>query len=433
VEDKSQRPTEKVGGLFFYEAIREGQIFRGIVKIKGTVWKKIWGEISKGGSVEKELFKNESSIGRSRKDEYGRVRLEAIPTAREIAQNFDIQKTKNGESYLVVYLLSDVLIRGSFQEYSTQIDDLRVLLEEALGLELNDIPANEWSEGLSPLNGERGHCVRIGRRESWHTRWTLPRPSLLYFQAGSILLFKIEDPTKWKKDIILKVMNEGIGERRAEGYGRVWIDPPFLREERGINVPEDAQGGDTADAAAPVENEVREFIVLLEMAHFRRVFARNARREIYNLISSQNNEGGIFDAIPWGKNTPSASQFGALREAAALGEGKGLEHIERLLKMDLQTNPEQKNISRWSDDWWQWLKGIISNRQCIKQWNIVSQKIWDRAKTSMRFEDKELGTFALLIFIDILCEAIFDRLKHEKRQGIDEEENRDEPRPEGEN
>lgn len=74
IEDSKQRPTENVGGLFTYEAIKKDSVFRGFIKISG----KLWNEIRKSFRSElARLCKSYLSIGQSRKDEQDALSLSA--------------------------------------------------------------------------------------------------------------------------------------------------------------------------------------------------------------------------------------------------------------------------------------------------------------------------------------------------------------------
>ncbi len=137
VDDKSQRPNSNVGGLYTYEAIDSGRTFRGTVRIK----KYLWDKLSGNADVVNKLLFSTFFIGQSRKDEYGKVKLEYNASAKGL-ENYKPELVRN--KYLTVYLVSDVIIRGKNHAYSTDINDLRLALESELGIELEDVPDNEW-------------------------------------------------------------------------------------------------------------------------------------------------------------------------------------------------------------------------------------------------------------------------------------------------
>jgi CRISPR-associated protein Csx10 len=401
VEDDSQRPTAKVGGFFFYEAIKEEQRFSGTVKIKGSLWNELSDE------VKTRLKAGETNIGRSRKDEYGQVSLEFLSSANPTEDTLPLIDAKKGK-YLVVYLLSDILIRGEFQEYSTRLDDLRLTLENALGLKLSDVPEEDWHERISPLGGERGHCVRVGRRESWHTRWTLPRPSLVYFQAGSVLLYKVENPDAWDEKTIRGAMNRGIGDRGAEGYGRFWINPPFLCDrdfsvvisvvkpnESKVIEPDDAE--DLADVD-------KKFLARLTTEYHKKRFTQAARRYVYSVLDQLHQQS---------KTLPTASQFGGLREIAAFirYEGNDLKLLQDWVRPIDRKTGEAITKKNWDEKWLRWIECWIEDPEDL--WKTVTG---DNFPQYEGLDMEKMKIFALCTFIDILCEGVFDAKQEERHK-----------------
>jgi CRISPR-associated protein Csx10 len=402
VADDVQRPTEKVGGLFTYEAIRAGTPFRGVLKMRGSLWNGLQTEIKE------KLAWGETAIGRSRKDEYGRVRIEflkEVPASGVPDLLAGKEDNEEKKKYLVVYLLSDVLVRGRYQEYSTRPEDLKSALESALDLTLNN--------ARSPFRVEIGNYTRVGRRESWQVKWKLPRPSLVYFQAGSVLVYEVENPGKWKPEAITAVMNTGIGERRAEGYGRIWINPPFLCEPKSVEsqTVTDSKNDDSSkpfDAKACKEDL---FIKLLEREHFKKHFTRTARREIYMWVHGKNEKKNLFSDIP-GEKRPSASQFGNLREAAALKGENYLEVIKGVAEKKTEDG-ETRAKESWDEKWRKWLKSVADAPESVWEWGLTENGSRQRLKEIEEYDS--LTHFALRTFFDILCEAVFDLEKNKKR------------------
>lgn len=425
VEDERQRPTEQVGGLFTYEAIRAGQVFRGTVRMSAGVWKRVRShpEVLKG------LACSELSIGQSRKDEYGAVSLEYISANTAMPEGWfwssDLLKG-GGKHYLVVYLLSDILIRGKFLNYSLSLDDLKGALSTALNVELEDVPDEDWEavegqEGVrkSPLGGSHGHCLRMGRRESWQTRWTLPRPSLSYFQAGGVLLFRVKDPEEWNKnkDRARALVEQGLGDRRAEGYGRVLLNPPFLCGERsGVEKlepreePRRSLSSELPDCA-----EDKALVLALAEGVFKRQVLQAARRAAYMLVGKGRNEA-LFDryGVYW-KDAPNTSQFGILREFAALiGDAptrSSLEPVKEWLKLPAQNSDEGEKKS-WKENWKKWIGALVEEPGRV--WEMIPgvRDVEGRFLPIFSPSERErLTLFALAAFWDVFCEAVFDKKK----------------------
>ncbi|MBR1486394.1 MAG: hypothetical protein IJ597_03965, partial [Synergistaceae bacterium] len=331
VEDSSQRPNEITGGLFTYEAIEAGQKFIGYLKIENSLLNDILKSDEKENIFSK-LSGDFHKIGRSRKDEYGKILLELISQESpktESLKLIDGRTEKSNGKYLVVYLKSDLLLRDSYNSYSTKIEDIKNALSKKLGVELDDIPENEWIErekyDISPLGGTCGHCFRAGRRDSWQTVWTLPRPSLIYFREGSIFMFKVADPENWSEENANSLIQNGLGERISEGYGQILFNPDFIcNPEMNLTRPE-SQNLDTARNKVQdfinKNSEAANFVNLLKKDVLRKRFRQVARCEAYTIIRENNNQHfAKYPAVSCSKNKrPSASQFGALREAVSAG------------------------------------------------------------------------------------------------------------------
>ena len=430
VEDASQRPTERVGGLFSYEAIRAGQTFRGTVRMSAELWKKVRGY----PEVLKRLAYGELSIGQSRKDEYGAVSLEYVPSAVPSIERLwsPALPVKNGKNYLVVYLLSDLLIRGVHLNYSLSLEDLKDALFAALDVELQDVQDWKLVEGRkgvrqSPLGGSHGHCVRVGRRESWQTRWNLSRPSLSYFQAGSVLLFQVMDPEKWDAERARKLVREGLGDRRAEGYGRVLLNPPFLcGKGSGVEKQEPSKEKEMQQSLSPdLPNNPEDRTLVLSLAEtlFRERFRQAARREAYVLVGKRKDEALFNEALFNGhkvywKDAPNASQFGILREFAALiGDAPKhslLDLVKEWLKLSSQ-NSEGGEKDSLGKSWRAWIGALAKGPGRV--WRLIPGFRDVKGRFLPIFsptERKRLTLLALAAFWDIFCEAVFDDEKRRK-------------------
>ncbi|HIE52054.1 MAG TPA: CRISPR-associated RAMP protein Csx10 [Armatimonadetes bacterium] len=102
-------------------------------------------------------------------------------------------------------------------------------------------PTLEWN--VSTLGGEEVQLVRrwvSPRRVSgWNVAWGLPKAVDLACSAGSVFVYKWKghlptDETGAEKHPLVQALREielvGLGERRAEGFGRVLVCDPFHQE-----------------------------------------------------------------------------------------------------------------------------------------------------------------------------------------------------------
>jgi CRISPR-associated protein Csx10 len=121
---------------------------------------------------------------------------------------------------LYVWLLSDLLLRGPSLRAATSLGAVREALEQGLGVGLSEVTATEGSVAVAG---------RARRTESWHTGWQLPRPTLAGLAAGTCLAFTADAAVAPEK--LVEVLQGGLGERRAEGYGQIAINDRLLTDD----------------------------------------------------------------------------------------------------------------------------------------------------------------------------------------------------------
>jgi CRISPR-associated protein Csx10 len=209
IEDDVQRPTSDVGGVYSYDAISPQTVFRAELRLRRDLSDTL---AKKKAQWWKDLV-GEARIGQSKKDDYGLVQIAV--TRPDLVQS----ETRSQErERLTIWLLSNVLIRDDRLRPTAKVADFKTALEKELGIELEVLPDQDLLTVAS----------RSSRLDSWQVRWGLPRPSLIGLTAGSCMVFGIKgelDPTK-----LVDLAIQGIGERRAEGYGQLWINPPLLMQ-----------------------------------------------------------------------------------------------------------------------------------------------------------------------------------------------------------
>lgn len=408
VEDASQKPDETTGGLFTYEALDSGQKFIGTLKIEKTLLADILQSEEKE-SIFSKLSGDVHKIGRSRKDEYGKVLFEFVSQEASHSDSTGLldgrTQAANGK-YLVVYLKSALLLKDCYNSYSTKVEDVKNALSEKLGVTLEDIPQDEWIENddnsISPIGGTRGHCIRTGRCDSWQTRWTLPRPSLVCFREGSIFMFKVSDPENWNEAKAKSLIQNGLGERIAEGYGQVLINPDFICNPSVKLTKAVTVNADPVSSKFPDSEEAANFVRLLQKDKERRRFRQIARREAYSIIRESSPRP--FDSYPnvscEKDKRPSATQFGALREAVS-GSYDVFRRWTDLINRENTKQDKQAPVQRWNN--------MLSDLAEHPEYFVNLRP----AFANVQFEPDTAGEF-LGIFLDVLCEAVFDDEKNMK-------------------
>jgi CRISPR-associated protein Csx10 len=195
----SEKGVVKEGMIFNYESIGAGQTFEG--NIYGSEE-----DLNKFISI----FGNEDAIhlGRSRNAQYSMARFEIVSEKPEEIQNAALH---NGEVSLT--LLSNAVIYNENGFSTTDIS----MLQKALG------------DGIAIKKA----FIKTGDAEGFVSIWRLRRPSERCFLAGSCFLLEVDEGARSRLE---EFQREGIGERRAEGFGRVAFGIPHqgeltLREE----------------------------------------------------------------------------------------------------------------------------------------------------------------------------------------------------------
>lgn len=316
VDDRSQRPTEDVGGVYTYEAIAPGTQFS--VKLKDGTPKIIHTNRFRAQLKLRSPFKQELDeklpkwitylngncrIGRAKKDDYG---LASITVDGEPTQIAKIAKSESTSNELIVWLLSDVLLRDNRLRPTANLNDFKSELEKHLEVKLKE---REDDQLMSVL-------ARQARIESWQTRWSLPRPSLVGLAAGTCIVYQVEngqiDPSKLAK--LAKLEATGIGERRVEGYGQVCFNDPLLLQKEFTASAALQSEPVSGSKLIATDEDTYEYACLIERSAWKEAIRKQALAIAANYGDRQTILG---IEINEGKSKPSLSQLGALRSVLA--------------------------------------------------------------------------------------------------------------------
>ncbi|PZG23920.1 hypothetical protein C1I98_36010, partial [Spongiactinospora gelatinilytica] len=172
IDDDLQRPTRAVGGVYIYRALAAGTVLRAQVRVRAGALPSGW----------ERRLNDRWRVGRSSKDDYGRVRVEAQAAVQE-------DRVRAVGGVLRVWLLSDLLVRDARLRPSTEVADAVRALEAAFA------KAGAPEVRLTPIiageNGRVAVAVAAGRTESWHRGWGLPRSTLYGLAQGSCLTIEV--------------------------------------------------------------------------------------------------------------------------------------------------------------------------------------------------------------------------------------------------
>lgn len=345
VDDRVQRPTEDVGGVYSYEALKTGTKFRAVVRVRQSI------AASLQGGWQAQLTAETLRLGRAAKAGYGEVRVEVVTE--------DAARTRGdaASQRFTVFFASDTLLRPPLLGPGTTKADIVEAIHGATGLSLQPV-APEKPDGSSADAPKTEPCdLRVRRIESWAAAWHLPRPSLIAVQAGSYITLEITGGAEAAPAALRALEHEGLGERRAEGYGEVLIDPRFLTQstsgwERPKPGPKTAMPGQAARppfnrAGLVADDRLRRYAEAVEDAAWLRaiedaafVFAADAARRKSQL-------GWEIIETPEGLiiSRPPMSQLGALRSVLGAAE----EPFDRALDWIGSVKRNDSRSSKWRD------------------------------------------------------------------------------------
>ena len=355
VEDRFQRPTEDVGGVYTYQALAPvdaGQSvrLRSELRLRKSLADRLeerhpewWTKLS--GTV---------SLGRSKKDDYGAVAITAGPPAAPSP----VAKTGAAKQPLFVWLLSDTLLRNQQLRPEPTAQAVANTLGQRLGVTV------KLRSGNADLMHE---CVRVRRLETWHVGWGLPRPSFVALQAGSCLVLELEgtvDPQK-----LADLEASGIGERTAEGYGQIRFNDPLMtispRDWKTQQCESQSHPQPAPPKPIPANSPAVEYASLLE----REVWKQEIRRECLKIAGD---EGRRQPLLHWKSRQPPMSQLGSLRGQLAQLRSPADAPVVLGWLDHLASNPRRRD--KWPDESLPMIRNLLSDPGQI--WKIIDTSKW---------------------------------------------------------
>ncbi|MCF6463752.1 RAMP superfamily CRISPR-associated protein [Clostridium sp. Cult1] len=182
--------------LFRYESIEKGQAFRGIIKVQDD---------SYIAEVKRLLENNHIYIGGSKGSGYGGCRITRVQVVEENPEYEPFRHRDNFKNYIYLIALSDIIYRNELGQYKTYID-VNYLCKK-LGL-----------KKLKYIDS----IIEIKNITSFNNKWNCRTPQIVGIKTGSIFKYEILEG-QVDKNRLLKFMDEGIGDRKVDGFGRFVI------------------------------------------------------------------------------------------------------------------------------------------------------------------------------------------------------------------
>ena len=283
VDDDAGRPTSERGGVFSYTGLAPGTILASDIVLPVTVRL----NLAAGERLR---------LGRSRKDDFGEVLVRAVEPVPALPA------TAIGAGKAVrVWCVSDVLLRDVLGAPDPSPQSLAAELQHQL-----KVPV---TVAAPTAGGPVAHAHRAARRESFHTRWGRPRPSLIGLAAGSVITLQIGGAVP--AETVAAVQRDGIGGRTAEGFGQVLFDAPEVRaaSPRLMALPDEALPGGSTPAEAPATGTGVAALppapATLERAAVQAEIARQVAAAVV---------GRVEQIVPGARQVSSRAQWGSLRQ-----------------------------------------------------------------------------------------------------------------------
>ncbi len=186
------------GGIFNYEAIESGEVFKGYIICNGGLFRRFSDSI-------KEEF--EARIGRSKYVQYGRIKIRFLKP--EKVEPLDI-----GDEFYIVFT-SPAIFYNEFGKTEVSTTVIKRYLDEFFGC---DVEVSSAVLGVEYLEG-------------FINKWNCKNNRELALKEGSTIHVKLNNHGCLEKKIT-DLLNYGIGERTIHGFGRVKIFEGFSNYEK---------------------------------------------------------------------------------------------------------------------------------------------------------------------------------------------------------
>ena len=289
MSDAVQKPTEEVGGVYTYQAIRPGESLASVVRLPRSL-----------GDGVLSAFRNKitgrARIGAVTRRGYGDVQIQAGDSQQP--SDHGPQRSESAVLWLTSDLCLPAPTGGRCPTAPGQAPDVRSQLAAAIGHAMGRTVtvARSW--------------MRTRRQESWHRQWGLPRPSLTLIRAGSTVVVNPSDDNGYFLPKELTGLERyGAGQRRAEGYGQLRVNAEEVTCSGTFHVSTYQSAANSeagSDQPAPLARSSQGFARVVEDAAWRSYLVMRAEEATAT-------ERDRESLLGWKRDRPSASQLGKMR------------------------------------------------------------------------------------------------------------------------
>lgn len=352
------RADEVRGAVFRYEALPAG------LKLKGVVLTKDKEDADTLGN----LLKRTLRLGKSRSAGYGAVKVtvsEPFADGDEVEHElgrflFEERRERKAEAermreaqsdgdrpeYADAYereMVEEEIEPQSPEETNTFRKFTLTLLSDTIVRDengqhtLNPLPALARKLGREyglELDNTRSFC-KAEMVGGFNRKWGLPLPQVVAIAAGSLFTIKVTGDAPLPLSLLEQLQQEGLGERRLDGYGRVvagwYYNPPKLWSKEDERDRQRAQVK-SGQEPIPLTDEERRLAELM--------LSRLLRRDLDRMLQVRAGELRV-------KGNVSNSQLSRLRGLifSVMGEASPVRRVGRMT--EFLTREEEKSSAAW--------------------------------------------------------------------------------------
>jgi CRISPR-associated protein Csx10 len=187
------------GAVYRYDALAAGQTFEAMILCEDGDAKKF-----------QDLLNGELTLGGSRTSGYGRVTLmNANVLSGDTWRETGTNQIADADGKLIITLLSDTLVRDNNGQFVVDAKAVTEALERQLKVTTGTLG--------NPQSFLRGEVIG-----GFNRKWGLPLPQTLAIKMGSVFVY--EENNAIPEPQLRELERNSIGERRAEGFGRVAVN-----------------------------------------------------------------------------------------------------------------------------------------------------------------------------------------------------------------
>ena len=317
------------GNVYQYEPLSAGQSFVGQLLCRDEDVREL----------EKRL-QGEFHLGSGRTAGYGRVNI-TLCDKKEYSASPENNEDQ-GENPIIVTLMSDVLVRDQYGVFSADPNTLAHTLlpqRETQGIE---------TQGIASLQGTFIETTLVG---GFNRKWGLFLPQQRAVAMGSVLVFK--DLTEAQLGRLETLVENGVGERLNEGFGRIAINwqSSATIDFRKENKKNDAQAVELTDKNAKQLAQMmvnrrqeraweQEMLSHLHRSHDIQLVKKVKKSQLYRLrLELQNRINGLSK-----QETPQEVRQQLVKYLTNLGERNSTKR-------------------QWSEEALEWCRDIITQKR----------------------------------------------------------------------